>query len=272
MNNLENKMEIDEGKYRLKYLALKELALKINSSDNLGDIAQVAVDRLIEILKLDSGWVRFFDESGNATDETISGSVEENQLLKEIEKKTLKNLRDNFGSDFVFFILEKKEIQTVFSCSIRRDKKTVGSISGLARGDVDFPSEREFLEALRNQLALASLKMDMIEEIGKFPEKEEARKKLMESERITTIMQVAVTINHEINNPLTAILGNVQLALGERGKLDEGTIKRLESIEKGAVKISEVTKSLLSIIEPVITEYAPGIKMLDLEKSKKKAK
>lgn len=257
-------MDINQEKYRLKYLALKNLAIKINSSDDLADIAQEAVDRLIEILDLESGLVSFLDEAKNVTHEALSGSVEKNQLIKEIDKKILKNLREDFGAEFVLFSLEKEVSQTVFSYSIRCEKELVGAVTGLCLGKRDFSSEKDFLDALQSQLALASLKIQRI------PEKDQEQKKIIKSEKLSAIMEVAVTINHEINNPLTAILGNVQLILGEKERLDQKTQQRLKAIEKGTLKIAEITKSLLSIIEPVITEYAPGIKMLDLSKSQKK--
>jgi len=258
-------MTTEEEKYRLKYLTLKDLALKINTSADLADIAQIAVDRLVEIFDLDSGWVSFFDETKNITHEALSGIVEKNQFIKELDKKILKRLRDDLGGEFVFFSLEKEGILSLFSYCIKWEKRVVGAITGIAKGERDFFSEKEFLEALRTQLALACLKFLRI------PQVDEERKKTIESERLSAIMQAAVAINHEINSPLTAILGNVQLALGEKEGLDPKIKERLIAIEKGALKIAETTKSLLNIIKPVITEYAPGIKMLDIDKSRKKS-
>jgi len=82
-------MDINQEKYRLKYLALKNLAIKINRADDLADIAQEAVDSLVEILDLESGLVSFLDEAKNVTHEALSGSVEKNLLIKEIDKKYL---------------------------------------------------------------------------------------------------------------------------------------------------------------------------------------
>jgi len=69
---------------------------------------------------------------------------------------------------------------------------------------------------------------------------------------------------------LTAILGNAQLLLTRKEHLDQETIEKLKIIEENALKIKEVTQNLLRIIEPVITEYAGGVKMLDIERSKKR--
>jgi hypothetical protein len=95
-------------------------------------------------------------------------------------------------------------------------------------------------------------------------------KKLVKSERAAAITETTVTINHEINNPLTAILGNTQLMLMSREKLPADVVVKLETIERSAIKIRETTAKLMSIIDPVTTAYASGLEMIDIEKSKKK--
>jgi hypothetical protein len=95
-------------------------------------------------------------------------------------------------------------------------------------------------------------------------------KKLVKSERAAAITETTVTINHEINNPLTAILGNTQLMLMSREKLPADVVVKLETIERSAIKIRETTTKLMSIIDPVTTAYASGLEMIDIEKSKKK--
>ena len=95
-------------------------------------------------------------------------------------------------------------------------------------------------------------------------------KKLVKSERTAAITQTAVTVNHEINNPLTAILGNTQLLLMGKEKLTGEVVAKLETIEKSAIQIRETTSKLMSIIEPVKSSYSSGMDMIDIEKSKKK--
>ncbi len=95
-------------------------------------------------------------------------------------------------------------------------------------------------------------------------------KKLVQAERAAAITETAISLNHEINNPLTAILGNIQLMLMNKAKLPEEVVNKLTTIESSALKIRETTSKLMSIIEPVTTPYASGLEMIDIEKSKKK--
>jgi len=97
-------------------------------------------------------------------------------------------------------------------------------------------------------------------------------RKLVKSERAAAITETAVTVNHEINNPLTAILGNTQLLLMNEKNLSGEMIAKLKTIEKSAIQIRETTAKLMSIVEPVRTPYASGLNMIDIDRSKKKEK
>jgi hypothetical protein len=96
-------------------------------------------------------------------------------------------------------------------------------------------------------------------------------KKMVKAERAAAVTETAVTVNHVINNPLTAILGNTQLLLMNKDKLPKETVAKLQTIEKSAIQIRETTAELMTIIEPVRKHYASGLEMIDIEKSKKKS-
>ena len=77
-------------------------------------------------------------------------------------------------------------------------------------------------------------------------------------------MQTAVTVNHEINNPLTAILGNIQLLLMKRKDLDDELVSKLKTVEEAALKIKDVTQRLLRVTSARSIDYAEGTSMLDI--------
>lgn len=54
-------------------------------------------------------------------------------------------------------------------------------------------------------------------------------------------------IQHQINNPLAVVLGNVQFLLLKRDQLDDKLVKRLRVIEKAALKISEINQQLTGL-------------------------
>ena len=50
------------------------------------------------------------------------------------------------------------------------------------------------------------------------------------AEKLEAIHQIVITVNHEINNPLTSILANAQILRLSKGRLDEKTVERLLQI------------------------------------------
>ncbi len=91
--------------------------------------------------------------------------------------------------------------------------------------------------------------------------------KLLEAERLAAITETAISVNHEINNPLCSILGNTQLMLMEKDNLDPDMIRKLQNIEKQIARIQEIAERLGKITKPVLKEYVGGKKMLDVEHS-----
>lgn len=92
-------------------------------------------------------------------------------------------------------------------------------------------------------------------------------KAIVKGEKLASVMETAVAVNHEVNNPLTAILGNTQLILLNKQNLPEDVVSKLEIIEKSALRIRQVTQKLLSVVEPHTTSYTEGMQMLDIEGS-----
>lgn len=91
--------------------------------------------------------------------------------------------------------------------------------------------------------------------------------KLLEAERLAAITETAISVNHEINNPLCSILGNTQMMLLENDHSNPVMLKRLKSIEKQIHRIQGITDKLGRIAKPVLKEYINGKKMLDVEAS-----
>jgi signal transduction histidine kinase len=60
----------------------------------------------------------------------------------------------------------------------------------------------------------------------------------------------AAILRHEINNPLTGILGNAELLLAHYGdKLPEAALQRVETVVDLAVRLREATRRLSNAIE-----------------------
>jgi nitrogen fixation/metabolism regulation signal transduction histidine kinase len=82
-------------------------------------------------------------------------------------------------------------------------------------------------------------------------------KELLEKERLALVGQMAIALNHEINNPLTAIFGCAETLLFNGG-LSREQVGRLETIRENSLRIVDVTRRLREVEDVHLTEYVRG--------------
>ncbi len=93
---------------------------------------------------------------------------------------------------------------------------------------------------------------------------------LIQLAQTEAISSTAVTLNHEINNPLNVILGNAQLLLANSNSGKSNTVSRLKAIQESCLKIHDVVWKLSELIKAEVVEYHGGVTMIDVEKSESK--
>jgi signal transduction histidine kinase len=69
--------------------------------------------------------------------------------------------------------------------------------------------------------------------------------------RMDEIAELIARVRHEINNPLTGVLGQAQLLLRE--DLNEKARKRAETIEELAIRLRDIVAQLRQVQKPVKT-------------------
>ena len=74
----------------------------------------------------------------------------------------------------------------------------------------------------------------------------QTRKKTIAGEKLQAMVDLAMTINNEINNPLAVIIGNLQCLLAESEIPTQKMLSRLRRIEASAVQIGKVNRKLLA--------------------------
>ncbi|MFA5104987.1 MAG: histidine kinase N-terminal 7TM domain-containing protein [Candidatus Margulisiibacteriota bacterium] len=100
----------------------------------------------------------------------------------------------------------------------------------------------------------------------------ETRQELVKSERLSTVTMLAISLQHEINNPLTSVLAQTQGLLmkmdKEPGCLSEEFIKdRIKTVERETIRIRDLLRNLARITDPIVKEYMPGVDMIDINAS-----
>lgn len=111
-------------------------------------------------------------------------------------------------------------------------------------------------EALVRHAALAIENAQLFErEQHTIEELQKAQKQLLQSEKLATIGQMAAGIAHELNTPLTYIMGNLELL--ELQELSPSQRDMLSSIARGADRIRALAQRLLAFSRPAREEMSP---------------
>ena len=248
-----------------KFMLLKGLAQKANSSVEMNQILQDALDGLLDILRLQCASVTLWDEKTKKVAHQIaSGSIEKVKILRDFDQRVTETMREQIRMESIYATFDSEGPHSVFSYPIKRDGKTVGALAGLVEGYTNLSGDEDLFEALSHLIGVALAKTSLWRD----KMSGEVQEDLVRSERLNAIVETAVTINHEINNPLAAVLGYAQLLLSRPESLDQDTVDKLRKIEAGALRIKEVTNRLLKIVEPVVVRYAGSVRMVDLGQSK----
>lgn len=241
-----------------RFEILKQLALAGSKGEDLTDISERALSQAAGFVDLTAAALFLWDEEFKVT-VTVNHAESDaaRQRLASLEQELFGNLRKDQNLVSAYMSFSGETPYHSFTLPLRHRKKIFGAVIGLQEGERTIISEDDFLEALSALLALNYA----AEGIGK--EHAPARE-VLDKERLSAIIETAVAVNHEVNNPLTAILGNVQLLLLKRDDLDEELAAKLKTIETSALKIKDVTQRLMRITSPRSVEYSEGTKMLDL--------
>jgi tetratricopeptide (TPR) repeat protein len=132
--------------------------------------------------------------------------------------------------------------------------------------------EKEFsLYKERKEKELYQLKnVELVDSMAKLEESykslEDSQEKIIELERKNATLAAAVTANHEINQPLMIIQGEVELLkMKLEDELDSSLIKRFERIGNSINRISDILDKLTNVTEIEYKDYSEQTKMLDLD-------
>ena len=94
----------------------------------------------------------------------------------------------------------------------------------------------------------------------------ELQDKLIQAEKFRVLTQAAGAAAHEINQPLTALLGTADLMLLKLPE-DDPTREAFETLQVAGERISDIVKKMKTIREVVTRPYIQGIEIIDFEAS-----
>jgi DNA-binding response OmpR family regulator len=134
-------------------------------------------------------------------------------------------------------------------------------ISVLEAGADDYVTKPSSPENLRARLEIAKRRIALDDE------RRAAQSELARSRWLAGIGETTIAIEHEINNPLSALLGHTEL-LAMDANTNAEQKEQLQVIQEQAIRIAEVVRRLARLKNPQSIEYLAGSRMIDLGTNK----
>ena len=130
----------------------------------------------------------------------------------------------------------------------------------LDAGADDYVSKPTTPENLRARLEIAARR------IAQEEARRAAEEELVRARWLAGIGETTIALEHEINNPLSALLGHAELLLMD-GALKDGQRTELQTVREQAERIADVVRRLAKLKDPRSTKHAAGQRTVDLSNS-----
>ncbi len=258
----EMKRAEDEIRRRNRELhVLNNIAVTFNQSFDLDEILQLIMLQMVELFSTNTAAIYLFDEETRILDRkssyghrpewaTQSKAVEipadfinmvKANHLEMIEQQHLPQLPEVLKQ-----AIELEGLQSWLWVVLWRKEKILGVLATSSRVRREFTrSEQSVMVAVGRQLATTIEKIQLYHETRKaYDDLRRTQEQLLQSEKMSAVGQLISGVAHELNNPLTAILGYTQLLEAE--KLDARVEEFVVKLHKQAQRTQKIVQNLLS--------------------------
>jgi DNA-binding response OmpR family regulator len=113
---------------------------------------------------------------------------------------------------------------------------------------------------------------EVVARVNRFLDTKSGYLRRVEEEKFNTLRGAANTVCHEINNPLTTIVGSARILAKQLTEHEVSSQLKTETelILEAALRIQNITHQFARAIRVVTTEPVPGVRMIDLQASSKR--
>lgn len=258
----DKKMAEDKVRRRNRELhMLNNIAVTFNQSFNLDEILQISMLQIIDLFSTDTAAVFVFEEETGSMHRKAgyghrSSWVMENEtfvlpadFLQAIQKGRLEILTHHDLPQMPEVVKKYVELEGLRSwlwVMLWRKDKVLGMLGTSSRSQREFsPEETRVVLAVGGQLATTIDKIQLYEETRKaYDDLRRTQEQLLQSEKMSAVGQMISGVAHELNNPLTAILGYAQLL--ETEEIQPRVREYVMKMQKQAHRTQKIVQNLLS--------------------------
>lgn len=178
----------------------------------------------------------------------------------------------NKGHALAHFFLKKRESVSSYCPEYHVIQKTVNIVRHAVYTHVFLKQERDIQAMLAELNEKRTYQEDLRVKINDLnqmvAEINKKQTELIAKEKLASISNITVTLHHEINNPLTHILGSSQL-IQTRIQKDiplqpDELLSSMRQILHQTTRICNIIRSLRNLSSPQVAAYLPDIQMIQL--------
>ncbi|HZU33225.1 MAG TPA: ATP-binding protein [Candidatus Angelobacter sp.] len=240
---------------------LNNIAVAFTQSFNLEEILQLIMLQMVELFATDTASVYLFDEETSTLSRKASyghrssWAVESESVimppdfiasLKATHPEIIDQEHVSRLPDVLRRAIELEGLHSWLWVILWRKEKILGVLATSCRSVREFTrSEQGVMIAVGRQLATTIEKIQLYNETRKaYEDLRRTQEQLLQSEKMSAVGQLISGVAHELNNPLTAILGYTQLLESE--KLDQRVEEFVLKLRKQAQRTQRIVQNLLS--------------------------
>ena len=247
----------------------KDFKLKpsdVQMLDAIGVQLGMAVENFRFYAEVKESSEKFWDLFENSRDIlfTTDSSGKLTAVNKETEKFTGYSKVELFGKSILDF-LAPDGVEHAKEMLAGKGKGGTNGLSWTEFEIIKRDGSRAFIEVNARQIMKDGDSAGFQVSARDMTERKNLRELLVKAERLGAIGQVGVAVRHEINNPLTTVIGNIELLIERYEDKDKELTTRLETILNNALRIGEIVKRLQGIKQEKVVDYLKGVKMTDLK-------
>jgi two-component system NtrC family sensor kinase len=258
----EMKRAEDEIRCRNRELyVLNNIAVTFNQSFDLDEILQLIMLQMVELFSTDTAAVYLFEEETskllrkssyghgsqwNVASENIFLPAEFITAIKSEHTELIDQSYLSRLPEVLQRAVEMEGLKSWLWVVLWRKEKILGVLASSSRTPREFTrSEEGVMIAVGRQLATTIEKIQLYSETRKaYDDLRRTQEQLLQSEKMSAVGQLISGVAHELNNPLTAILGYTQLL--ETEKLDARVEEFVLKLRKQAQRTQRIVQNLLS--------------------------